>query len=358
MTNQSELVSIMMPAYNAEKHIAEAIESVLAQTYLHWELLVVDDGSTDETAVIVEKFTDSRIKYIYKENGGEASARNVALDKGQGNIAYLDSDDAWLPHHLETTMSYLQRSPDVDAVYTDGWHIDQDGNQLKSLSSRRRGPFEGRIFEEVVRASDVFGPPICTVLRRDHIDQHHLRYDTNIVIGPDWDFFTRYADFAQFGYIDDHTCLYRIHQTNISVQVDMKRRAGYLAICRKKAIKMNSFESCSLATKTAVFYDLLINLLTGLPKQQNDVIRWPEFTALPADEQARLLRLMASKAVEVGEDHALISEWFHDAMRLNPSDLRVRLLSALYKMSPALSQKLLHAKQSEPANTDPLGDIQ
>ena len=121
MTSQSELVSIMMPAYNAEKHIAEAIESVLAQTYLHWELLVVDDGSTDKTAVIAEKYTDSRIKYIHKENGGEASARNVALDISQGAfIAYLDSDDVWLPHHLEITMSYLQRSPEMDAVYTDG----------------------------------------------------------------------------------------------------------------------------------------------------------------------------------------------------------------------------------------------
>ncbi len=359
MTDQSELVSIMMPAYNAERHIAEAIESVLAQTYLDWELLVVDDGSTDKTAVIVEKFTDSRIKYIYKENGGEASARNVALDKSQGAfIAYLDSDDAWLPHHLETTMSYLQRSPDVDAVYTDGWHIDQDGNQLKSLSSRRRGPFTGRIFEEVVRASDVFGPPICAVLRRNIIEQHHLRYDTNIVIGPDWDFFTRYADFAQFGYVDDHTCLYRIHQTNISVQVDWQRRAGYLAICRKKAIKMKSFESCSLEIRTAVFYDLLINLLPGLPEQQNDVIHWSEFTALPASEQSRLLRLMASKAIVVGEDRTLIGEWFHDSMSLNPSDLRTRLLSTLYKISPALSQKLLYAKQSDPANTDPLGDIQ
>ena len=89
-------------------------------------------------------------------------------------------------------------------------------------------------------ASDVFGPASCVVLRHDLVAQSALRYDTRIVIGPDWDFFTRYADLATFGYLPDHTCLYRVHQSNITAQVDGRRRAGYLAICREKAIRMPS----------------------------------------------------------------------------------------------------------------------
>ncbi len=122
MKATNDLVSIMMPAYNAEQFLAEAMESVLAQTYSNWELLVVNDGSTDDTAVIAAQFTDPRIQLIHKENGGESSARNMALEHSQGAfIAYLDADDAWLPHHLETLAGYLQAHPERDAVYADGW---------------------------------------------------------------------------------------------------------------------------------------------------------------------------------------------------------------------------------------------
>jgi glycosyltransferase involved in cell wall biosynthesis len=358
----SALVSIMMPAYNAERYIAEAIESVCTQTYSNWELLVVNDGSEDDTAQIVAQFTDPRIKLIHKENGGESSARNMALEHMGGElVAFLDADDLYLPHHLEVSTNYLHSHPDRDGVYTDGYHCDQNGTRLKSLSSRRRGPFEGRVFEEVVRASDVFGPPVCVVLRYGLIARFNLRFDTNIVIGPDWDFFTRYSDLAQFGYIDVHTCLYRVHQTNISVQVDLQRRAGYLAICREKAIKMENFKTCSLKTRTAVFYDLLINLLTGRPERQTTVTHWPEFTDLPAAEQAHLYRLMASKALLNGGNHPYISEWLRLSRKLNPADRKGTSLSALYNVSPRLCQLLLRAKtlvQSRDPQASPFWDIE
>ncbi len=342
---QRGLVSIMMPAFNAARYIGGAIESILVQTYSNWELLVVNDGSTDATAEVAARFTDPRIKLINKGNGGESSARNVALDNSIGEfIAYLDADDAYLPHHLASTISYLESHADRDAVYTDGYHIDQDGTFLKSLQKRRRGPFEGRVFEEAVRASDIFGPPICVVLRHELVAKHHLRYDPRIVIGPDWDFFVRYADLAQFGYVDEPTCLYRVHQTNITVQVDSTRRKGYLALCREKSIKLENFKTCSVETRVAVFYDLLINLLDGQPEHQTAVTEWPEFTALPASEQARLLRLMTSQAVLQGRNPSQIASWLERAFALNPSDARARVLGALYKVSPRLCQGLLRVR--------------
>ena len=223
----TKLVSIMMPAYNAENYIGQAIESVLAQTYPHWELIVVNDGSSDKTPEIASAFKDPRIRVIHQENSGEAAARNNALTHMSGAwVAYLDADDLFLTHHLAVTMNYLNKNPMMDAVYTDGFHIDSQGNRLKTLSSRRRGPFEGRIYEEVVRASDVFGPPLCTVLRRKIISNHNLEYDKRIVIGPDWDFFVKYTNVAKFGYLDQQTCLYRVHDTNITFQVDLNKRAS------------------------------------------------------------------------------------------------------------------------------------
>ncbi len=355
------LVSVMMPAYNAEQFIAEAIDSVLAQTYSRWELLVVNDGSTDATADIVARYTDPRIKLIHKKNGGEASARNMALDHSTGEfIAYLDADDAYLPHHLSVLVDYLNAHPDRDAVYTDGFHFDQTGKRLQPLSARRRGPFEGRIFEEVVRASDVFGPPLCVMLRHRLVADHRLRYDTRIVIGPDWDFFVRFADLGTFGYVDDRTCLYRVHETNISVQVGMQRRAGYLAICRENAIKLPNFGTCSAETRAAVFYDLLINLLAGQPEKQAAVTEWTQFQALPAADQARLLRLLASRSLLAGNDQPEFTRrWLAESRRLNPADKRGAVLAALYRIHPAVSRAFLRLKSGRRPRTvnTPLGDV-
>lgn len=342
------LVSIMMPAYNAEKYIGEAIESVLAQTYPHWELIIVNDGSKDGTAAVAAGYAaaDSRIKLIHQENGGEAAARNTALGHISGEfLAFLDADDAFLPPHLQTTAVYLQTHPEDDAVYTDGIYIDSDGRRLQPLSSQRRGPFTGWIFPEVVRASDVFGPPTCTLLRTHPIAARVLRFDTRIVIGPDWDFLTRYSEHARFGNLPAQTVLYRVHQTNITVQVDLPRRAGYMALCREKAVHLDRFGDCPLDVRTAVFYDLLVNLLAGQPERQTAVTQWPQFQALPPAEQARLLRLAAGSALLAGEAGMPATTWLQAARRLNPADKRTRLLAALVAIHPSLGRGFLRLRQ-------------
>ncbi len=341
----SPLVSIMMPAYNAALYIETAIQSVIDQTYSNWELVVVDDGSTDNTAAIVTRIDDPRIRLIRQENGGEASARNTALDHIRGEyLGFLDSDDLFLPDHLTLTVTYLEDHPDQTAVYTDGFHIDSEGNRGQTLSSNRRGPFEGRIFEEIVRASDVFGPPICILARSISILDLNLRFDTRIVIGPDWDFWIRYADIAIFGFIEATTCLYRVHETNITVQVGQRRRAGYLALCREKAIQMPNFSSCPLDIRTAVFYDLLVNLRRGTPDSQLEVSTWPQFLALPAETRARLFGLMASKAIMADGEASFITSCLQKARELNPADRRGQTLAILYQLHPALSKYFLQLK--------------
>lgn len=356
------VISLMMPAYNAGQYIQTAIESVLAQTVPDWELIVVDDGSTDRTAEIVHSFQDDRIRYIFQENAGEAAARNTALGKMQGRwLGYIDADDLYLPHHLERTLAYLEHNPELDAVYTDGWHIDQDGNRLQSLSSRRRGPFEGWIFEELVRASDVFGPPLCVVLRRSLVEQHALRYDTRIVIGPDWDFFTRYSEHARFGYLDDHTCLYRVHLTNITVLTGLDQRAGYLAICRQNALQVDSFDRCSVETRSYVLYDLLVNLLSSDPEQQDRILHMPQFNALPEAERARILRLMASQVIlRGGLPLEYADKWLQQARRLNPADRKTWLIHVLMRLHPSICRQFIRLRrqgQPDAAARQPFSDL-
>lgn len=351
----------MMPAYNAETFIGDAIESVLAQSNQHWELVIVDDGSSDRTFDIASHYDDSRIRIIRQKNQGEAAARNTALRNIQGEfLAFLDADDLFLPHHLETTVGYLLAHSHRDGIYTDGYYIDQAGSRLQTISSRRRGPFEGNLFEEVVYSSDVFGPPTCVVLRTNMIQSHSLTFDESIVIGPDWDFFTKYADVGKFGYLDQLTCLYRLHTTNISIRTGLKRRALELAKCRTNAIKMRNFRNCSVRVRTAVFYDLLINLLIDFPERQTELTHCQEFTELPEQEQARLLRLMASTTVVHGQDQTHVGKWLDRARQLNPMDWRADILWLLYHIHPKLLDMVLKIKDYrdvDPRTIPPFADM-
>lgn len=364
-TIEKGLVSVMMPAYNAALFVAEAIDSLLAQTYDNWELVVVDDGSTDMTASIVAAYDDVRICLFSQPNQGEAAARNAALDQMRGEfIAFLDADDVFLPHHLEATASYLQTYTERAAVYTDGYHIDERGIRLKPLSSRRRGPFAGDIFEQVVHASDVFGPPTCVVLRRQPIVAADLRFDEQIVIGPDWDFLTRCAEKMTFGYVDTQSCLYRVHRTNVTRRVDAQRRAGYLARCREKAIQLDRFDKLPAHTRVDVFYDLLVNLLPGQPERQVAITEGMQFAALPPAEQARLYRLMAREGLfsetEGEANKKMARVWLDQARRLQPGNRVATLLALLFRASPGMCHGVWAVKRAlerRPRHADPLGDL-
>lgn len=108
----NDLVSIIMPSYNTGGYIKNSIESVLAQTYENWELIIVDDCSTDDTDGIVRQFSDKRIRYLKnKKNSGAAISRNYALREAKGRwIAFLDSDDLWLPEKLEKQIAFMENN--------------------------------------------------------------------------------------------------------------------------------------------------------------------------------------------------------------------------------------------------------
>lgn len=126
----NELVSIIMPSYNTAKFISETIESVLAQTYPNWELIIVDDCSTDDTdAVVCPYLADDRIRYIKNEkNSGAAVSRNRALREAKGKwVAFLDSDDLWFPEKLEKQISFMKKN-DYHFSYTNYIEIDETTN--------------------------------------------------------------------------------------------------------------------------------------------------------------------------------------------------------------------------------------
>ncbi|MDE7159353.1 MAG: glycosyltransferase [Muribaculaceae bacterium] len=133
-----QLVSIITPAYNCGRFIGETIRTVLAQTYPHWEMIIVDDASADDTAEVVRSFDDPRIRYSRLEkNMGSAEGRNAAIRMARGRwIAFLDSDDLWDPRKLERQLDFMKRN-DYSFSYTEYSQIDCDG---KDLGIRVSGP--------------------------------------------------------------------------------------------------------------------------------------------------------------------------------------------------------------------------
>lgn len=126
----SNLVSVIMPSYNTSQYISQSIQSVIDQTYKNWELIIVDDCSTDNTDEIVKGFDDDRIRYFKNEtNSGAAISRNRALREAKGKwIAFLDSDDLWLPQKLEKQIDFMKKN-DYKFTYTD-YKIQLNGKWL------------------------------------------------------------------------------------------------------------------------------------------------------------------------------------------------------------------------------------
>src|SRR6185295_19271400 len=120
------LVTVIIPAYNAADHTVKTVQSVLDQTYSQIEIIVVDDGSTDDTRRKMESF-GSRITYIFKKNGGACSARNMGLKIAKGTyIGLLDCDDKYLPRKIESGVAHLEKNPQVGLLHTNAYYIDAE----------------------------------------------------------------------------------------------------------------------------------------------------------------------------------------------------------------------------------------
>lgn len=136
-TNRNPLISVITPAYNAERFIQETIQSVLDQTYSNWEMIIVDDCSTDRTVELAKSYSekDNRIKVIQlEENSGSAVARNVAMANASGTyIAFLDSDDLWFPEKLEKQLHFMQEK-DIAFSFTKYVRMEEDGTIKDAIS--------------------------------------------------------------------------------------------------------------------------------------------------------------------------------------------------------------------------------
>lgn len=207
-------VSVVIPSYNHARYVSLAIESVLAQTYLDWEAIVVDDGSTDETQATVARFTDPRVRYLYQENQGLSAARNAGIRIAHGEyLAFLDADDEWAPDFLRRCVEALAADETVAGVYTRCHFIDQHGTILPQLGGETvdRAEFRRRIEE------NGFFPP-CAALVRAAIVRKVGMFDTQLAASgtEDWDLWLRISEHYTMHGIPDFLARYRVAPDSMS----------------------------------------------------------------------------------------------------------------------------------------------
>lgn len=206
------LVSIITPVYNGEQYLLETIESALAQTYQNFELLIVNDGSTDNSADIIKPYLkDSRVKYIEQKNAGVAAARNTAIKQARGKyVGFLDQDDLWLNNKLEVQIAALEQDMNVALVHSRHDVIDLMGNKTDyHLIPRASGYCLKDLFKENRIA-------VLTVLIRKTIFDEIGLFNEQLSGVDDYDMWLRVTLKYPIKYINQSLASYRFHDSNIS----------------------------------------------------------------------------------------------------------------------------------------------
>ncbi len=209
------LVSVLMPAYNGEKYLAEAIDSILTQTFADFEFIIVDDGSTDGSAQIIRDYAqrDERIRFFqHAVNRGQSSALNTGLAEARGEyIAGMDADDISLPERLRKQVDFLNKNPAIGVVATWRRLIDQDAQPLDIVEAPANHVHI--VFNLVIGAVNIGGA--LAMMRRSLLESVG-GYDESVLV-RDWELWTRLASRTRFANLPETLYLNRKHDANLTL---------------------------------------------------------------------------------------------------------------------------------------------
>lgn len=202
---QRPLISVVMPAYNAELYIDQGIKSVLDQSHTNFELIIVNDGSKDDTEQIVKVFKDKRIRYFRQTNNGVSSARNLAIQHSQGEwLAFLDADDVWLPDTLAT---FAENIKDADFIFGEYSYLGgpNDGKKAKDLAKLPGG--REALLHELISHNFIGIGGVC--MRRNLTNQY---FDESLGFAEDYKLWLRlFIEDIRVKKLDKVLYKYRIH---------------------------------------------------------------------------------------------------------------------------------------------------
>lgn len=339
----SELVSIIMAVYNGEAFLAEAIRSVIDQSYTDWELIVVDDGSADATPQIVAEAADPRIRYTRQPNQGTSAARNRGLDLVRGvYVTTLDADDRLTPNSLRDRVRWLEGHADHGAVYADGFYCNAALEPGLRFSQYRTANVAGDIYPALI-STPLFGSPACVLVRAAVLHHWNISYDEMTVMGEDWDFYIRIAEHVSFGYVDSISVYYRMHPANTTQTVGRERQIDSILRTRLKVLDSSRFSTLESAVKCEFLRRLLVNTLGDRRTDQEAVLGSSSVSELLPVDRARLLRWLAAEWLLIDSQADGAQELLRTAQSLAPGDAKTAGLVLLLRTAPRLARRALWA---------------
>ncbi|MBL1211024.1 glycosyltransferase [Geminocystis sp. GBBB08] len=220
MNQDQSLVSVIIPVYNREKYVAQAIESVLKQTYQSLDIIVIDDGSTDKSAEIIKSF-GSKIRYFYQEHSGLANTLNKGINLTNGEfIAFLDSDDLWTENKLNLQMKVLKNNPQVSIIFA---YVQQFISPELDKNIRDKIDLPNEIMKGYVKG---------TMLAKKEVFSQIGLFDNTLKLGDFIDWYLKACEQGIKSFVCPEVLLKRrIHDTNMGI-IDKKDRSDYVKIIK------------------------------------------------------------------------------------------------------------------------------
>ncbi len=224
-TENEPTVSVVIAAYNAAETLGETLASVLGQTWRDYEVIVVDDGSTDATAAVVERLAQSAgppIRYLHQENKGQPAARNAGIRAARGRyVAFLDADDLWLPEKLARQMRLHAKRPDLAWSYTDAFlFASETGRTLFRASQENELP-EGDVLRALLLGNFILSP--TPIVQRSVFEEvGFFNEDPGVRNGEDWEMWLRIGERAPLGLVRAPLARVRLHARRMSQTVDLR----------------------------------------------------------------------------------------------------------------------------------------
>lgn len=233
--NTNPLISIIIPTYNKSQYLKEAIESVLNQTYKEIEVIVVDDGSTDNTGEVVKSFDDPRVIYFFQKNKGPAAARNSGLRRAKGKyIAFLDSDDLWLKEKLKKQIDFMEKNSEIGLLGTGCYEITDKGK----IIGKKIFPIKNEILQKDLIKYNPFIQS-SVMVKREVFDKVGL-YDENFRESEDYELWLRIAENYKIRNLAEPLVMKRYYREGLSPAKD-KEQLYFVLEAKKAAIHRGQY---------------------------------------------------------------------------------------------------------------------
>lgn len=224
----NDLVSIVIPTFNASAFLKGAIESALHQNYMPLEVIVIDDGSTDNTSDVVRDY-GTQVIFYRQNNLGPSGTRNTGIKLSKGEfIAFLDADDTWEMDKLQKQMHLMKNDPDIGLVHTNVWSFYLDRNE-KECKDVKREEFVGQCYARLFSENRILTSSV--LVRRKCFNDVGL-FDETLRVCEDWDMWIRLSRKYRFAYVPKPLVNYRIHKNNLTADSINMRKGDYSVLCK------------------------------------------------------------------------------------------------------------------------------